>query len=179
MDMTEINLDDKEAHKELDPMVQLAIKEKLDFRYEFAQKISITRLDYIFRVLRNIYAGKASISDPEAFRDKIRQLERIERSQGIKRTNSGVSVSEFSMYSKSQKTGITMETMTDGGTTVHDDGEGDGGSNYDDKATNFTKNIQNDPIIVGLNNLFDEIQEEIESRGQERINYLNRMYKKA
>lgn len=72
MDMTEIDLTDKDSHKELEPKVMLAIKDKLDFRNQFAQKISIIRLDYMFRVLRQVYPGKSSISDPDAFKDKIR-----------------------------------------------------------------------------------------------------------
>ena len=50
----------------------MAIKDKLDFRHQFAQKISITRLNYMYCVLRAMYPGKATISDPDAFKDKIR-----------------------------------------------------------------------------------------------------------
>ena len=73
------DLTDKDSQKELDVKINMAIKDKLDFRHQFAQKISITRLNYMYCVLRAMYPGKATISDPDAFKDKIRQLERIER----------------------------------------------------------------------------------------------------
>jgi hypothetical protein len=81
------------------------------------------------------------------------------------------------MYSKSQKTGLTLDTATDNGTTNGD--ENDANNSEGGAGTNFTKAIQNDPIIVGLNQLFEEMNEEIMNTGQERIGYLNRMYKKA
>jgi hypothetical protein len=90
--------------------------------------------------------------------------------------NSGTS--EFSMYSKSQKTGLTFDEVTDGGTTVN------GGDDDDiDKAsyaggTNITKNIKDDPIIVGLNTIFSDLYEEIVDHGQERLNYHKRTHKK-
>jgi len=36
--------------------------------------MSILRLDYIFKVLRVIYKTKATISDPDAFKDKIKKM---------------------------------------------------------------------------------------------------------
>lgn len=44
---------------ELDEEVKYMIMEKIRWRKNYAQEISILRLDYIFRVLRVIYKGKA------------------------------------------------------------------------------------------------------------------------
>jgi len=51
----------------------------LEFRAEFAQKLSITRLDYMIRMLRVNGKGRYSISDPDAFKEKIKFMERREK----------------------------------------------------------------------------------------------------
>jgi len=54
--------------------VQANIRDKLIFREQLAQKISISKLNFIFRVLRHLYKGKASIANPDGFKDKVRQI---------------------------------------------------------------------------------------------------------
>jgi hypothetical protein len=71
-DLTEIKLDEESTWEELDQPIKNTIKDKIQFREQFAQKTSITRLNYIFKVLRHIFKGKASISDPDGYKDKIR-----------------------------------------------------------------------------------------------------------
>jgi hypothetical protein len=65
--------------------------------------------------LRWHFGPKAIISDPDAFKDKVRQLQRMEGNK-LKRANSGITVSEFSMYTKSQKTGLSLRTESDAAT---------------------------------------------------------------
>ena len=79
MDMTEIDIENKAMVQEQPEDVKLAIQDKIEFRAQLAQTVFITRLDYIFRVLKQMYERKATISDPEAFKDKIRALERRDR----------------------------------------------------------------------------------------------------
>ena len=79
MDMTEVDMDDLESHKNLEPDVKYAIQSKLGFRNEFADKISISKLNYIFQVLRWRFGNKAILSDPDAFKDKVRQMEKLDR----------------------------------------------------------------------------------------------------
>ena len=50
--MTEIDITDETVSQEQPLEVQLAIQDKLDFRAQFAQTLFITRLNYIYRVLK-------------------------------------------------------------------------------------------------------------------------------
>ena len=50
--------------------------DKLAFRAKFADKLSLIKLTYIYCVLTNIYEKKASLSDPKAFKDKVKSIER-------------------------------------------------------------------------------------------------------
>ena len=59
--------------------MKYAIEEKLQYRQALAQKISITRLDYMIRVLRTVFNGKHTIPDPDSFKEKVKQVERAER----------------------------------------------------------------------------------------------------
>lgn len=87
----------------------------------------------------------------------------MDRQAQLLRSNSGVS--EFSMYSKSQKTGLSERTLSDNGTSVGDHEGSAHGSDAGEGQTNLTKTIANDPIIVGLNGIFDDIYEEIINTG--------------
>jgi hypothetical protein len=69
------------------------------------------------------------------------------------------------MYSKSQKTGLSERTLSDNGTSVGDHEGSAHGSDAGEGQTNLTKAIANDPIIVGLNGIFDDIYEEIINTG--------------
>ena len=73
--------------------------DKLDFRRKLAQKLSITRLDYYMKLLKELYGAKASVSDPDAFKDKIKLKERAQR-QVVRRQNSKMSFST-NTFSKS------------------------------------------------------------------------------
>jgi hypothetical protein len=64
--------------------------------------MSVLRLDYMLRVLRVIYRGKASISDPDAFKDKIKKMMRNQkRARRMKLARTDSKSSFASMYSKS------------------------------------------------------------------------------
>jgi hypothetical protein len=74
--------------------------------------------------------------------------------------------------SKSQKSGRTAPSDTDGdvaNSQMYEDDE------FDNK-TNLSLKMKNDPVLNGLSTLFEEMQSEIENRGQERFNYLNRLF---
>lgn len=99
MDITEIDLYNNDSWKDLSLETKLEITEKLLFRENLAQKVSITRLDYMLKVLK-IVLGKGTLTDPDAFRDKLRQMVRADRAaQGLKRIRSGSSFR--SLFSKS------------------------------------------------------------------------------
>lgn len=86
-DMTELNPMDAVNDKEVSPEIRLCFQEKLEFRGTMAQNIYFTKLDYFFRVMRSQYI-RATISDPDAYKEKIRQLERSERRQEMQRQGS-------------------------------------------------------------------------------------------
>jgi hypothetical protein len=102
-------------------------------------------LTYIFCVLTNIYERKATMSDPKAFKDKIKSIERAWKNQGkLKRTLSGQSGISGAMSSvKSFKTGSEF------GETIMSGEEGDevataaGGSHR-------TYGLESDPVFVGI-----------------------------
>lgn len=58
LDLPEVDIYDTNAVKETPIPLQLCIQEKLEWRERFAQKISITRLDYMLKVLRIFWDGK-------------------------------------------------------------------------------------------------------------------------
>jgi len=55
----------------------------------------------MLRVLKEVFNGKATISDPDAFKDKIRLMERADRNN-LRRIKSSTSFS--TLYSKSNYT---------------------------------------------------------------------------
>lgn len=117
--MTELDLYNQDVLKqqmidmELDEEVKYMISEKIRWRNNYAQEISILRLDYIFRVLRVIYKNKAQIADPDAFKHKIKAMMRAQRRAKRVKLNRSDSKSSFaSMYSKSQKTGVSEGSVS-------------------------------------------------------------------
>jgi hypothetical protein len=69
------------------------------------------------------------------------------------------------------KTGMTIETISESGTNADENIYSDRASN-DEKMTNFTKALENDPLLLGINNLFDELHEEYQKRCKDRISFL-------
>jgi hypothetical protein len=67
--------------------MRMFIQEKLEFRSKFAEQISITKLDYMFRVLKEMYTVKTTISDPDSFKEKIIACDRRAKKE-MKRANS-------------------------------------------------------------------------------------------
>ena len=87
---------------DLDEEVKYMIQEKIRWRKNYAQEISILRLDYIFRVIRIIYRQKAQIADPDSFKYKIKALMKAQRRAKRIRLNRIDSKSSFaSMYASS------------------------------------------------------------------------------
>jgi hypothetical protein len=119
MDITEIDISNKENWKNSSLELQLVIEEKLEFRQELAQKVSITRLDYMLKVIK-LVLGKGFITDPDAYKDKLKQMVRAEKAAGLKRINS--SSSFRSLFSKSQRSGGTGASGASGSQSGSDAG---------------------------------------------------------
>ena len=112
--MTELDLYNQDILKQqmmdlgLDDEIKYMIQEKIRWRSNYAQDLSILKLDYIFKVLRVMYKNKAQIADPDAFKYKIKAMMKAQRRAKRQKMNRSDSQSSFaSMYSKSQQTGIT------------------------------------------------------------------------
>ena len=140
LDITDIDMADKDSHADLNQEVLFAIQDKAEYREVLSQRTSTMRLNYMYMVLLTIFQRKCTIADPDQYIDKVKALERSDRNNELKRN--GTDSSMFSIYSKSQKTGITG--VDDGVTENTDDDE------VDETATNTTAGVQNDPVILGL-----------------------------
>lgn len=55
------------------------VREKAVFRKQFSLRTSTTRLDYIYRMLKEIFGKTATIEDPDRFLTKVRRIEREEK----------------------------------------------------------------------------------------------------
>ena len=98
----------------------------------------------MIRVLKNVL-GKVVFADPDEYKARVKNLERTQQQkEGLKRV--GSSSSFGTMYSKSQKTGLTGGSSFDGGESTHGMTEKD--IDYSQSGSNFTKKIENDPIFM-------------------------------
>lgn len=167
LDITEVDLADKDSHAELPQEMLFAIQDKLEYREQLSQRTSTMRLNYMYVVLLSIYQRKCTISDPDQFIDKVRALERSDRKHDLRRVQSASSM--FSLYSKSQKTGITAVDLEESGSDDDADAEVD-------MLTNTTSGINNDPVILSLTEVFDQLADSIKTLGEERIQNLEAMY---
>lgn len=170
MDITEIDINDKESWKNSSLEVQLTVMDKLDFRAEMAQKVSITRLDYMLKVIRAVL-GKGIITDPDAFKDKLKAMVRAERALGMKRIKS--SSSFRSLFSKSQRSGGL--TGTNSGSGSERDANEDN-ADLDDEEANVDK-FKTDPVIKGIDQFFIDISNSIETKASENAKNLTNYYR--
>ena len=165
MDMTELDIYDKEIIKSQNLIVQLAIQDKLDFRYALAQSVSVTRLNYMLRVIRTV-RSKATISDPDAFKYKIRSMQKRERTLGLRRLNS--SSSFRSLFSKSAR---SSGKSSSNGSNSDNDHMAIGDEDQDEDAQVDT--IKRNPLLTGINDMFDKINDQIEINSIDRLKNLN------
>lgn len=171
MDITDIDINDKEAWKNSAIDVQLTIVDKLDFRAEMAQKVSITRLDYMLKVIRAVL-GKGIITDPDAFKDKLKAMARAERMLGLKRIKS--SSSFRSLFSKSQRSG-GLGTNSAGSGSEKDINE-ENMDGFDDEEANVNK-LKTDPVIKGIDQFFIDCSNSIDKKASDNANNLTSYYK--
>lgn len=159
LDITDINMADKESHTDLNQEILFAIQDKAEYREILSQRTSTMRLNYMYMVLMKIYQRKCTIADPDQYIDKVKALERSDRQNELQRN--GTDASMFSIYSKSQKTGVTGVGENDvSDQSVDEEMEA---------MTNTTSGVQNDPIILGLQSVFDKMAESIEDVGNSKL----------
>ena len=120
----------------------------------------------MYMVLMKIYQRKCTIADPDQYIDKVKALERSDRQNELKRNATDSSM--FSIYSKSQKTGVT-------GVGENDVSEQSLEEELE-TMTNTTSGVQNDPIILGLQSVFDKMAESIEDVGNSKLKSVRQQY---
>lgn len=148
--------------------MKFAIEDKLDFRDQLAQAVSITRLDYILKTLRMVLQ-KGVIPDPDSFKDKIRQMNREDRikfQKGLKRSKTSVS-SMMSFYSRPSATKSASGASSNNQEDLFDD---------DEENEDEMERINNDPILNGVNEMFNDISYEINNHAIERVQKLEEIF---
>ena len=80
LDMTEVDMLNYHDDSSIPYEVKLACDDKVRFRKRMAiEKIGILRIDYILRVMRKVFFDKASVSNPDSYKDKLKSFERAQR----------------------------------------------------------------------------------------------------
>lgn len=78
--LSNIDIYDEEMVKTHDLPTQQVIEEKLEFRKSLAAAASVTRVNYMLKVLR-IVLHKGTIQDPDAYKAKIKRMFKVDRAQ--------------------------------------------------------------------------------------------------
>lgn len=104
--------------------------------------MSLIKLNYMYCVLQNVYGSKATISDPDAFKEKIKSIEKAAKNKALKRTNSSASASSHFTGAKSAKSFMTSEN----GETLGSELEA-GVHSDDDNRTVGVRGIEKDPVF--------------------------------
>jgi len=173
-DMTEIDMLTFRDRTDLPADIKYACEQKLKFRLQLAQNVSIFRLDYMLRVMRKVFNGKYSISDPSGFKLKLKQLKKNERAkEKLKRVGSASSFGTESQFSKSRgrQSSVSGMSATDGASSA--DGGGDEGEvkeaeekgDEDEDQEKKRKNLVMDELV----GLFGGIKENIETKGTDSL----------
>ena len=125
-----------------------------------ALKISNIRLDYFFKVLKQIFEDRAQIYDPEIYREKIMILEKQERP--INKQNTADSFS--TMMTASEETGQSLEVVANNLCQIY---------------AVKNKNGQDDLIIASVNQMFNEVSQELTVNTHKRLSFINIVYQRA
>ena len=173
LDMPEIDIYDQNLVKDVPLTLQLAIQEKLEWRERFAQKISITRLDYMLKVLRIFWDNKQTIAKPDAFRGRIKRMLKAERQQqvlaGLKRAQSASSMGS-GILTASQKSGLSGSDANSIATSQNDEA-----ANEEDDNELAKDPTGNDMVIRSINEIFQEVNDQIMDDAYSRMKYIKRL----
>ena len=70
-----LDLSNTEDDEDMTDFKKKVLREKHNFRANLAQKVSILRLGYMFKMLKAVHPGKASMLGAEAFKLKVMKIE--------------------------------------------------------------------------------------------------------
>ena len=132
----------------LDPFHKKSIEEKVFFRENLCQRISILRLGYMFRVLNAVHPGKASMLSAEAFKVKV-----------IKMENKQDKRKKFASKKKDANASSIGGTM-------------DSQVIREERALNLV-----DPLLLNINSFINEITDSVAKTGAEKKKEIETIYK--
>jgi len=98
----------------ISPYLKKVLENKIKFKENLCQKVSILRLGYMFRVLKTVHAGKASMLSAEAFKVKVIKMESTENKRkkfSKKNNNSSVAKSMDSQLIREERALNIMDPL--------------------------------------------------------------------
>ena len=158
LDMTEIDIRKNEIDSNLDPNIQIAVQNKLDFRKKFARKVNFTNPSYMLKVLKKIFPGKHYISDPEIYKKKLKDIEKSDKLAQLRVQRQNSSASSLSggssLFLTSNKSS-SKNNQEDASQAGSQDDE----NTYDDQ--------EDQSILSKIDKIIAELKEQIFDRVQE------------
>lgn len=130
--------------EDLTPEVRQVLMDKKKFKDKLCQTVSILRLGYIYKVLKMIHPGKATMLGAEAFKIKVMKLEKGETK--AKKTKK-------EQFQKAGSQGLGTQSMDDDALKMQE------------KANNIT-----DPMLIGINEFVQSLKMDIMSAGANKLN---------
>lgn len=146
LDLEGVSLEDED----ISPEVKKVLQDKKKFKEKLCQTVSILRLGYIFKVLKMIHPGKASMLGAEAFKIKVMKLEKGEDSKKTKKKN-------FQQSASGGLGSMSMDSVA---------------MKMEEKANNIS-----DPMLIGINEFVQSLKMDIMSAGANKLNQISKLYK--
>lgn len=128
--------------------VKKIVNDKLVFKKGLAKKLSIIKLNFIYRVVEELNPGRAGILDPGRFAEKAKKLDdrdQLIKEHGIDISLQGLGIQQLNIKKSPEKTKDVDSEEEDQG----------------DAAMIQTK----DPMIVHIETVFGKIKKDIEKVG--------------
>ena len=150
----DLGMGQSENDENISPFMKKVLIEKRMFREQLCQKVSILRLGYMFKVLKQVHPGKATMLGAEAFLVKMKKLENKEN----KRKRFAVGAGNISGVSGA--------------------GKGNGNQSMDSAAIRNKIKSMNivDPILQGINEFIKKIKDDIVAAGNTRLKTIEGLY---
>lgn len=147
LDLEGVALEDEDVI----PEVRKVLQDKKKFKDKLCQTVSILRLGYIYKVLKQIHPGKASMLGAEAFKIKVMKLEKgQDKKKSSKKKN-------FQQSASNGLGSVSMDSVA---------------MKMEEKANNIS-----DPMLIGINDFVQSLKMDIMSAGANKLNQISKLYK--
>jgi len=152
-----LDLSNLEDDSDMTDFKKRVLSDKSKFRSDLAQKVSILRLGYMFKMLKAVHPGKASMLGAEAFKLKVMKIEQRDSKK------------------KKYDYGVGSQSMMSGG-------EGFASmqsSNMDEAMMKNESKSMNivDPLLKNINEFVGVVKQEIIDIGTKKLNEIEKLYK--